>query len=98
VENIATTGLWDKTNNDVCLYISQATIEANYNYFSSDEYKTCSLHAFSKNETQTSDSVFIDNLKNWMLLRKRSSILISGTNEEIRIAFFKKQRELIENL
>ena len=87
-----------ETGNTVNLYISQIGINTNYNYFYSDTIKLCCIRAFVKYEICSTNEDMVTNFHKWMSLKKRSSVNISGVDERSRIAFFMKQRELVETL
>ena len=95
---VATKGCWPETYNEVNLYISHINIDTNYNYYYSEKYKVCRVHAFAKSEIYSNDPVMIEDFVAWMELKKRASVHISKTNEKSRIEFFMKQRELIDAL
>lgn len=98
MSEVAAKGHWLETGNKVNLYISHINIDANYSYYYSETVKICRVHAFVKNEISTSNPATVENFKNWMQLKKRSSVLISETNEKARIDFFKKQQQLVDEL
>jgi len=98
LEEIATTGCYPETNNKVNIYISQITIDADYAYLYTEKQKTCSINAFGKFDITSFDSVMVENFRNWMNLKKRTSIQISEVNEKKRIEFFSQQRMIIDTL
>jgi len=98
MSEVSIKGYWPETNNKVKLYISYINIDTNYSYFYSSEFKVCRVHAFAKNEIYTNNSEMIENFRSWMHSKKRTSVHISGTDEKSRIAFFMKQRQLIDTL
>ncbi|MCL2435809.1 MAG: hypothetical protein FWD09_06710 [Lentimicrobiaceae bacterium] len=95
---IATTGCYPETQNKVNIYISQITIDTNYSYFYTDNLKTCRVNAFGKYDISSHDPIMVENFRNWMNLKKRTSIQISEVNERKRIEYFSKQREIIDSL
>jgi len=95
---IATTGHYPETNNRTNIYISQIAIETNYSYFYTDKLKICRINAFGKYDISSQDTVMVENFRNWMNLKKRTSIQISEVNEKKRIEYFSKQREIIDCL
>jgi len=95
---IATIGCYPETNNKVNLYISQITVDTNYSYFYTDKLKTCRINAFGKYDVASYDTTLVENFRKWMNLKKRTSIQISEVNEQKRIAYFTKQREIIDSL
>lgn len=98
VSKVAEKGRWPETGNKVNLYISHLSIDTNYSYYYSDNIKFFCIHAFTMNEIWTSDSVMVENFRNWMQSKKRGSMQISEADERSRIGFFKKRRQLIESL
>ena len=95
---VATKGCWPETGNKVSLYISQINIDTNYSYYYSEEVKLCRVHAFAKNEIFTYNTAMVENFRNWMQSKKKSSVQISEADEKSRIGFFMKQRELVDTL
>ena len=95
---VSTQGCWPETGNKVNLHISYLNIDTNYNYYYSDEYKVCRVHAFAKSEIYSNDPVMIEDFIAWMQLKKRASIQISVADEKNRIEFFMTQRNLVDAL
>ena len=98
MSEVAIKGCWLETGNKVDLYIADISIDTNYNYYYSDEFKICRVHAFAKSEIYTQDPDMIENFVAWMQLKKRASVKISEADEKARIEFFMKQRQLIDTL
>ena len=98
MSKVATKGCWLETNNEVKLYISYISIDTNYSYFYSDEFKVCRVHAFGKNDIYTNNLEMIENFKYWMNSKKRTSVQISEADERSRIEFFRQQRQLVDTL
>ena len=98
MSEVSTRGCWPETYNEVNLYISYVDIDTNYNYYYSDEYKVCRVHAFAKSEIYSNDPAMIEDFVAWMQLKKRASVQISRTDEKSRIEIFMKWRELINTL
>lgn len=98
MSEMAAKGCWPETGNKVNLYISHINIDTNYSYYYSEALKVCRVHAFAKNEIYTNDPIMIENFRNWMQFKKRSSVLISEADEKSRIGFLMKQRGLIDTL
>ena len=91
-------GCFPETGNSVNLYISQINIDTNYNYFYSDTIKVSRVRAFVRYEIASTNEEMATNFRNWMQLKKRSSVQISGVDEKRRIEFFMQQRQLIDSL
>ena len=98
MEKVAIKGCWPETGKQVNLYISHINIDTNYSYFYSKDIKLCLIHAFVKSEIYTGNPIMVEEFRNWLQSKKRSSILISETDEKSRIDFFKKQYQLIDEL
>jgi len=95
---IAARGCYPNTESKVNLYISQLSINTNYSYYFTEKLKSCRVHAFGKFDICSYDLEMVNNFKNWMNLKKRSSVQISEANEMKRIEFFSKQRKVIDGL
>jgi len=95
---IANKGYYPETQNKVNIYTSQITINTNYSYFYTDKLKTCRIHAFGKFDISSYDSNMVTNFREWMNLKKKSSILISEVNEKKRVEFFSQQRKVVDSL
>ena len=98
MSEVATKGCWPETGNEVNLHVSYISIDTNYNYYYSDDYKVCRVHAFAKSEIYSNDPVMIEDFVSWMQLKKRASIQISKTDEKSRIEFFRKWHEVVDSL
>lgn len=98
LSNVAINGCFPETNNKVQIFISMINVNTNYSYFYTEELKTCRIHAFHMHDIYSFDIETIEQFKIWMQLKKRTSILISETDERRRIEFFSQQRQLINNL
>jgi uncharacterized protein YodC (DUF2158 family) len=92
-------GCWPETGNKLNLYISQINVDTNYNcYWYDGKTQLCCITVFGKNELYSTNPNIAENFRNWIQSKKRSSVLISGTDEKHRIEFFKKQKQLIDEL
>ena len=98
LNEIANRGYYPETQKKVNLYVSQIHNNTNYNYFYSDEVKSCAVHAFGKFDLCSYNSELVSNFRNWMNLKKRASIQISEVNERSRIEFFSQQRQVVDKL
>jgi len=98
MSEVSSKGCFPETGNSVNLYISQINIDTNYNYFYSETIKICRIRAFVKYDISSTNDEMVDNFRNWMNLKKRSSVQISGVDERRRIEFFMQQRQLIDSL
>jgi hypothetical protein len=96
---IAGKGCWPETGNKVNLYVSQLNIDTSYNYYYyNGATRSSSVHIFGRSEIYTDDKVMIDKIRTMMHAKKQSSILISGVNEQSRIAYFEEQRKMVDSL
>ena len=95
---VANTGCFPETKNKVHIYVSTLNINTNYSYFNTGDTESCRIHPFNMYDIITYDSEMIENFKEWLLLKKRTSIQISEVDERNRIEFFAKQRQLIKDL
>ncbi|MDR2971697.1 MAG: hypothetical protein LBU83_07210 [Bacteroidales bacterium] len=98
IQEVADKGCYPETQNKVNLYISQLSIDANYSYTFTPEVNICFVHAFEKFEIYTFEKEMVENFRNWMQLKKRTSVQISEVDERSRIEFFSKQRQLVDQL
>ena len=98
MSGVASRGCFPETKRKVNLYISKICIDTNYSYFYTEKLKICRIHAFEKHDIFTFDSKMVEDFRTWMQLKKRTSIQISEVDEQSRIDFFMKQRELVESL
>jgi len=98
MSEVSSKGCFPETGNSVNLYISQTNVDTNYNYFYSDTIKTCRVRAFVKYELKSKNEKMTNLFRDWMNLKKRTSINISGVDERNRVEFFMKQRQLIDTL
>ena len=98
MSEVSSKGCFPETGNSVNLYISQINIDTNYSYLYSDTVKMSRIRAFVKYEISSTDEELTTNFRNWMNLKKRTSVQISGVDERRRIEFFMQQRQLIDSL
>ena len=95
---VATKGCWPETGNKVNLYISHINIDTNYSCYYSEASQKYRVRTLMKNELTTENQTIVEDFRNWMQMKKQSSVLISETDEKSRIEFFKKQRQLVDEL
>jgi len=95
---VANRGYYPETHNNVNIYISQITLNTNYSYFYTEKLKTCRIHAFGKFDISSYEPTMVANFREWMNLKKKSSILISEVNERKRVEFFTQQRRIVDSL
>jgi len=98
MQQIATKGYYPETQNKVNLYISHLNVDTNYNYVYTPEINICFVQVFEKYQIYTYNAEMTTNFRNWMQLKKRSSMQISEVDERSRIEYFSRQLKLIETL
>lgn len=80
------------------IYLSSLNFETGYSYIQIDDYYLTLMKSFSLNEASSFDKSIFEKTKKWIQLMKKTSTLISGTNEEKRKNFFEDQRKMLKNL
>ncbi len=98
LEELTVSGHFIDTNNKIDIYISGVNFPTCYCYIASSNVRVTLLKAFVLNGVTSSDDKVFEELKGWMHSLKRQSILITQSAEKQRIAFFEKQRKIIESL
>jgi len=96
--DVANKGYYPETQNKVNIYISQLNVETNYTYTFAPRANICFVIVFEIYEIFSFNSEMVSNFMAWMQLKKRTATQISEVDEKNRIVFFKKQRELVDNL
>jgi len=96
--DVANKGYYPESQHKVNLYISQLNVNTNYSYTFTPNVNICFIHVFEKFELYSITSDMVENFRTWMQLKKRTSIQISEVDERSRIAFFAKQRQLLDKL
>ncbi|MCD7900584.1 MAG: hypothetical protein LUH22_12140 [Bacteroides sp.] len=85
-----------KNGNKIDVYISSLNFENTYSYMQTNQYRITMIKAFTYHELSSLDEVVFDKTKKWLQALKRTSVLISGSNEMSRILFFEEQRKILE--
>ncbi len=80
------------------MYISNLTFETTYTYFETSDFLLTLIKTFTLNETVSFDDTVFQKMKLWMQTLKRTSTVISGSNEIGRIQFFEQQRKLVDKM
>ena len=96
--DVANNGCYPETGNQVNLYISHLHVNTNYSYAFTEQVKACFVHVFEKFEIYTYNPKMVLLFKEWMQLKKRTSYQISEVDEKCRIAYFSRQRQLLDAL
>ncbi len=97
LEKYADKGTYEN-GNKMDFYISNLNFETTYSYVDTPNYSAVFIRAFSINEIISFDKTLFQNVKMWMRSLKRSSTLISESDQFERFTFFEKQREFVETL
>jgi len=93
---IANKGCYPETQKKVNLFISQLHTDTNYNYVYSPDLTLCFIHIFEKYDIYTYNADMAKKFREWMLLKKRSSIQISEVDVRSRIEYFERQHDLVK--
>lgn len=98
-EKLAARGYFRTPECKVEFYVSGLVVRANQAYIKIEEDFVLSLMEwFSLIDTSTQDVPIYNRMKTLFSSMKRSSILISESGEMQRILFFRKQREIVQQL
>ena len=98
MEKLATRGYFEETGNKVFIYISSVNFDTSYWCVQIKNYHISLIKTFILSSVSSLDEGTYEKLRKWLRALIRSSIMISVSGERQRIAFFKAQRELIQNL
>lgn len=98
MEKLATRGYFEETGNKVFIYISSVNFDTSYWCIQIKNYHISLIKTFILSSVSSLDEGTYEKLRKWLRALIRSSIMISVSGERQRIAFFKAQRELIQNL
>jgi hypothetical protein len=98
VEKLAVKGKHEDTGNEVFIYISDLSIETNYNCIKSKNSQTSLFRAFLLNANAALDEEVFDEVNAWISYHQRMSTLISVSGEKFRADFFEKQRIILSGL
>jgi hypothetical protein len=98
MEDLSQKGSFPETNNKIHLYILNTNVDTGYACYYSQKLKASKIRTFIMNTTVSQDERLFNDQWNWLHLKKRASVQISGTDEKRRIDFFRQQRELVDTL
>lgn len=84
--------------NKVYMYISSLTFETTYTYLETSALKLTLIKTFTLNETTSLDEEVFNKMKTWIQSLKRTSTLISESDEKNRILFFEEQKRILNTL
>ncbi|MCD7938487.1 MAG: hypothetical protein LUG98_16630 [Tannerellaceae bacterium] len=94
---IAMNGRFD-TGKKVDFFITQMTIESSYSYVDSENCCFIFHKLFNMNDAVSSEPKDLPLIKKWLKSLKKSSSQISESGELIRIQYFEKQQEIVNQL
>jgi hypothetical protein len=95
LEKLAVQGSYSN-GNKVDLYVSSLNFETTYYYLSSEIETISMISSFSVGAVTSLEKAVCEKMKTWMQGLKRTSTLISCSDEKERIMFFEKQRTLLK--
>jgi len=97
-EDVAKTGKLEGGNSQIDIYISIPYINSNTVYLEYDGVSEVHYWIYSNNPMIIRNSEISDIQKKWFLSLKKSSTLITQSNEILQAEFFEMQRKLINKL
>jgi hypothetical protein len=97
-ENVAKTGHLEGGNSQIDIYISIPYIKSNTIYLEYDDVSEVHYWIYSNNPMVIRNSEVSNIQKKWFLSLKKSSTLITQSNEILQADFFDAQRKLISEL
>ena len=98
IEEIAVTGKYKDTENEVLIYVGDIHADSNFGYIESKNMRISQYKAFVFNAFSSFESLFSDEIISWLQSAQRLTTLISVSGEKTRTEFFNTQRELIDTL
>jgi hypothetical protein len=97
-EQLAKTGKFDEGNSQIDIYISIPYINANTVFLEYDDVSEVHYWVYSNNPMVVRNSEISNIQKKWFLSLKKSSTLITQSNEILQAEFFETQRKLFDKL
>lgn len=97
-EVLSETGYFPVSKNKVNMYISNTNFAGSYCYIQNNSFYISMVKALILNGIASLDPKVFEQLKSWFNTQKQQSILITQSGERERISFFKKQRNIINEL
>jgi len=97
-EDVAKTGRLEGGNSQIDIYISIPYINSNTVYLEYDDVSEVHYWIYSNNPMVIRNSEISSIQKKWFLSLKKSSTLITQSNEILQADFFDTQRKLINKL
>ena len=97
-EQVAKTGKLEGGNSQIDIYVSIPYINSNTVYLEYDDVSEVHYWIYSNNPMIVRNSEISSIQKKWFLSLKKSSTLITQSNEILQAEFFETQRKLIDKL
>ena len=97
-EEIAITGKYKDTGNNVSLYVGDLSSDANLGLIESKNIRISMYWAFLLNNFSSFDSLFFEEINSWLQSALRLTTLISVSGEKIRNKFINSQQMIIDTL
>ena len=98
IEEMAVTGRYKETGNEVSLYIGEINADANLSYIESKNMRITTYWAFLINAFSSFEGIFYEEIKSWLHAAQKLTTLISVSGVKLRTEFFNTQRNLIDTL
>jgi hypothetical protein len=98
LENIAITGQFKETGNEVHIYISDIDITSNYCYMEADDIQFSLIKTFILTSVTSLDKTTFEKMKAWVHSFIKISSLITVAGEKQRIMYFDTQRKIISEI
>jgi len=98
VENLAVTGRYEDTGNEVSIYISDIYIDTCMSCFKTQNMMLCQFKVFLLNSFSAYDEEVYNEVENWILSLQRMATLITISGGKIRSDYFNTQRKIINTL
>ena len=98
IEQMAVTGKYKETGNEVSIYVGDINASANFGYIEAKNLRISLVRAFLLNSFSSYESLLFDEISSWLLSAQRLTTLISVSGERTRTEFFETQRKIIQTL
>jgi hypothetical protein len=98
MENVALKGYFPETGNKLSFYLSHIWLETEYLLYESKYLTLSMIKTLERGSISSWDKKVFDKFMNMIQATKRSSVLLSASNNLQIIKFFSKQKELIRGL
>ena len=98
LEKLAVRGKHEETGNEVSIFISDISFDANYSCLKCNNLQLTLFRTFILNAVVSIDKEVFDETCAWIHSLQRMSTLISVSGEKLRAMFFDEQRKIIQTL